>query len=95
MVKRNKKNGDGNLARMVQREFASLHKRFDEVSSDIGGLHEDHGILRRDAEEGFRAITGVLKIMQEELKELKGMDAELTTLRLRVARVERKVGLVR
>ena len=54
---------------------------------------EDHSILRRDTEEGFRAVTGALKTIEEELKDLKGMDAELTALRLRVARVERKVGL--
>ena len=95
MAKKKSKGGDDKLARMIQREFASVHKRIDEVASkqDVVRLREDQGILRRDTEEGFSAITSALKAIQEELKDLKGMDAELTTLRLRVARVERKVGL--
>jgi hypothetical protein len=97
MGRKNPKAGDGKLARMIQREFASIHKRFDETASkqDLAPLREDLGILRRDTEEGLRAVTGSLKAIQEELKDLKGMDAELTALRLRVARVERKVGLTR
>ena len=97
MGRKNPKGGDDKLARMIQRELALVHKRFDETASkqDLVPLREDLGILRRDTEEGLRAVTGALKAIQEELKDLKGMDAELTALRLRVARVERKVGLTR
>ena len=97
MGRKNPKGGDGKLARMIQLEFALIHKRFDETASkqDLAPLREDLGILRRDTEEGHRAVTGALKAIQEELKDLKGMDAEFTALRLRVARVERKVGLAR
>ena len=97
MGRKNPNGGEYKLARMVQREFATIHKRFDETASkqDLAPLREDLGILRRDTEEGLRAVTGALKAIQEELKDLKGMDAELTALRLRVARVERKVGLTR
>src|ERR1700674_2383769 len=33
MGRKNPKSGDGKLARMIQREFASIHKRFDETAS--------------------------------------------------------------
>ncbi len=77
---------------MVERGFAETATR-----QDLKALasKEELALLRRDTEAGFGAVAQALKAMQEELKDLTGMDAELTTIRLRLARVERKIGLTR
>ena len=96
-----KTNSDGKLARMIQREFTHVHGRLDEVvrtmatKEELAATREELGLLRKDTEAGFAGIIYTLKIMQKEIEELKGMDAELTSMRLRLARVERKVGLAR
>ena len=93
---RKKSNGrEDKLARMIHNEFAALHRRFDEspTNKDIDRIKEDITILRKDTETGFLQVTHVLKTVQEELKDLKGMDVEIASLRTRLARVERKVGI--
>ena len=89
-----KMNSDGKLARMIQREFTHVHRRLDEIVQTMATKQELE-LLRKDMEAGFLGIIHTLKTMQKEIEELKGMDAELTSMRLRLARVERKVGLAR
>lgn len=99
-----KNNHEDKLARMLQREFTAIHKRFDETNArlDVTAtrkefelLKEDVSILRKDMGTGFMGIIQTLKAIQEELKDLKGLDVEVASLRIRLARVERKVGLSR
>ncbi len=82
------------LARLLQREFRALRTEM-ATKTELAALKEDLTLLRKDTETGFLAVAQSLKAIHGELKDLKGMDAELTSLRLRVARVERKVGLSR
>lgn len=87
------------LAAAVQQEFRVIHEGMatkeglEALRDDVDTLRQDASILQRDMTEGFRGTTAVLKQIHEELKDLKGMDAELTALRIRLARVEKKVGL--
>ncbi|MBI2048866.1 MAG: hypothetical protein HY434_00750 [Candidatus Liptonbacteria bacterium] len=96
-----KNNREDKLARMLQREFAAIHRRFDEtvtkkeLESLREELKEDVATLRRDMEVGFLGIIHTLKAIQEELKELKGLGIEVASLKVRLARVERKVGIGR
>ena len=103
MVKKSK-NREDKLARMIQREFAAIHKRFDETASrgevvsikeGVERLREDMEIFRKDTAAAFLAVTHTLKAIQEELKDLRGLDLEVASLRVRLARVERKIGLTR
>jgi hypothetical protein len=81
------------LAAASQREFQGI--RGDMATKEsVEGVRKDLDLLRGEMEAGFQGVTGVLSRIEEQLKDLKGMDAELTTLRVRLARVERKVGLV-
>lgn len=97
MSKRAPNNSYNRLARMIQRGFAETETKQDikTLDSKITATNEDLALLRGDTEAGFREIIHTLKAIQKEIEELKGMDAELTSLRLRLARVERKVGLAR
>lgn len=87
------------LARMSQREFVAVGERFDKVDKRFDRVHEDIDILRRDMDAGFQSIAEVLKLMREDLKEIKGnvitMNEDYTELRARVVRLEKKVGLPR
>lgn len=87
------------LAQMVQRGFAEGATKQDlktlATKEELKLLREDFGILRRDTEADFGAVIHTLKSIQGEVKDLQGMDAELTTIRVRLARVERKIGLTR
>lgn len=81
-----------NLAGGALQEFQAIRHDM-ATSAEVTVLREDLTILRRDAEEGFRAMTATLKATLEEVKELRAMDAELTELRVRVKRLEKKVGI--
>ena len=59
------------LARMSQKEFASIGERFDGVEKQLQRNTEDIGLLRRDVEAGFQSVGEVLKLMREDLKEIK------------------------
>jgi hypothetical protein len=80
------------LTAASQREFQGIREDM-ATKASVEGLQDDINLLGKDMEAGFQGVTGVLKRIEEQLKDLKGMDAELTTLRIRLARVERKVGL--
>ena len=75
---------------MIQHEFLAIHKRLDGVAPS-----DEVVLLRKDVEEGFRSTAATLKAIHEEIKDLRGMDAEITALRMRMTRVERKVGLAK
>ncbi|OGY99994.1 MAG: hypothetical protein A2945_00605 [Candidatus Liptonbacteria bacterium RIFCSPLOWO2_01_FULL_52_25] len=87
------------FARMSQREFLSVGERFDRVDQKLEKNSEDMGILRRDMETGFQSVGEVLKLMREDLKDIKGgvitMNEDYAELRARVTRLEKKVGLPR
>ena len=82
------------LAEMSQREFTAIRG---EMREGFLGVHEDTGILRRDMESGFQSITEVLKLMREDLKEIKldvtTIHLDYTELRARVDRLEKKIGI--
>lgn len=92
---KNKKMTLDALARMVKLGFDDTPTKaeFATVSKDVAVLKEDLATLRRDTEAGFTSVAHSLKEIREELKDLKGMDAEITSLRERLVRVERKLGL--
>jgi len=87
------------LAQMVERGFAETSSKKDtwlfreEVEQQFKVVIEDVALLRRDTEAGLSGIAATLKAIQGEIKELRAMDAEMTALRLRVERLERKVGI--
>jgi len=59
------------LARMSQREFASIDGRFDNVDVRFDRIDEDINILHRDMEAGFGALAEILKAARSDLKEIK------------------------
>ncbi len=87
------------LARMSQREFVSVSDRFDRADKRFDKVDEDLGILRRDTNAGFASVGEVLKLMRDDLKDIKGnvitVNEDYTELRARVGRLEKKVGLSR
>lgn len=87
------------LARMSQGEFVSIGERFNKVDKRFDQTDEKIDILRRDMESGFQSVGEVLKLMREDLKEIKGnvitVHEDYAELRARVGRLEKKVGLPR
>lgn len=78
------------LARATQQEFQAVRT---DVKAEVSAVREDVTILRRDLDEGFRSVALTLKEVVHEMKELRAMDAELTELRIRVKRLEKKLGI--
>ena len=76
------------LARISQREFASIGERFDKVDDEIN-------LLRRDMDAGFLGVSQGMKTILAKLNEIQEDVIEIHDLRSRVERLEKKVGLPR
>jgi len=91
------------LGQMSQREFLSIHEEMgefrEEVKGEFGRVHEDIQILRRDTEAGFGTLAEILKSVRADLKDIKSdvatVNEDYRELRIRVERLEKKVGLPR
>ena len=85
------------LAQMSQREFSGIHEEvkrgFYKTAEEFGSVHEDIRILRNDMEAGFHELSGGMKIIIGQLKEIREDVIELHDLRSRIERIEKKVGL--
>jgi hypothetical protein len=80
------------LAAAAHLEFQAIRRDM-ATSAEANLLREDLRILRTDVEDGFRSLTPTLKELLAEVQELRAMDAELTELRVRVKRLEKKAGI--
>ena len=87
------------LGQMSQREFLSIGGRFDKVDERFDKVDEDARLLRRDMEAGFGALAEILKSIRADLKDIKSdvatVNEDYQELRIRVERLEKKVGLAK
>ena len=80
------------LAGFANEEFVAIRNDM-ATKAEVGVLREDLRILRTDMEGGFQTLGATLKELLAEVRELRAMDAELTDLRMRVKRLEKKLGI--
>jgi hypothetical protein len=80
------------LAGAAHREFEIIRSEM-ATTQDVSVLKEDLRILQRDVHEGFLQVTATLKAIHGDVKDLRTVDAELTALRIRVTRLEKKLGM--
>ena len=86
------------LARLSQREFQAIHGKIGGLESKIGYVESGmkDGFVKIDSH--FESMAQVLKLMRDDTKALHQQTSEnevdIIDLRTRLARVEKKVGLV-
>ncbi len=90
------------LAQMSQREFTSIHDEVKGVKEEVKGvkeevkiLREDIGILRNDMEAGFQSVSSSMRMIIEQLNEIRAELVDQHDLRSRVERLEKKMELRR
>lgn len=80
------------LAVMVQHGFESMDKKVDERFDHV---EEDIRILRNDMEAGFQTLTAAMKSLTEQINLIHEELLEMHDFRVRLERLEKKVGLRR
>lgn len=82
------------LARLIQQEFTSIHGEIKDFRAEVNQRLGEHDRRFEVIDQKFDAIITVLKGIQDEIKDLKkDTYGELADLRIRVARLEDKVGI--
>ena len=89
-----------NLAIMVKGGFEDVFEKMAtkkdvaSIEARMGILEQTVNILRRDTEAGFLEIREGIKMLKIDIEELKTTEPDIISLRRRMARVEKKVGIV-